>query len=140
MDCFQKEFDPVSNRRLRELYGDLVPSLDFLIVRPGLYRVVDRMFADFGRLPDRRSRRVVRVESRNAGWLDVVTTGSSRGASDIIVDAEDVARDIWEHCGKPAHMVLKVGLGSLLAIPRLELGDRLLCGACTNEFRKETSL
>lgn len=117
-----------------------MPFLDFLVVRRGLYRVVDRMFAELSRLPGRGDLRVVRVESRNAGWLVVVTTGGARGASNIIAAAETAARDSCEHCGKPAHVALKIGLESFLTMPRLQLGDRLLCVACTNEFRSETSL
>lgn len=140
IDRFPKQFDSVQHERLRELYGDLVPTLDFMVVRRGLYCVVDRMFAELSRLPGRHDLRVVRVESRNAGWLVVVTTGEARGASDIIAAAESAARDSCEHCGKPADMVLKVGLESLLTMPRLQLGDRLLCVTCTNEFTSETSL
>lgn len=135
-DRFQKGFDAHQHGLLRKLYGDLVPPLQMLLVRPGLYRIVDRMFAELGRLPDRRDLRVARVESRNAGFLEVVTTGRASGAGDIIYDAEQTARQTCEHCGKPARLIVKVGLESLLSSPDVELGDRLLCVDCAAEFQK----
>lgn len=95
------------------------------------------MFAQIGRLPHRRDLRVVRIESRNAGWLEIVTTGGAAGAGDIIADAEEAARRTCEHCSKPARMVVKVGLESLLSAPDVVLGDRLLCTDCADAFRKE---
>ncbi|MBY5318223.1 hypothetical protein [Rhizobium leguminosarum] len=136
-DRFRKGFDPIQHGLLRTLYGDLVPPVQMLVVRPGLYRVVDHMFANLGRLSDRRSLRVARVESRNAGFLQVVTTGGARGADDIISITEDEARHTCEHCGKPARLVVKVGLEALLTTPEIELGDRLLCTDCAHEFQKE---
>lgn len=140
MDRFPKRFDAHQHSLLRKLYGDLVPPIQMFLVRRGLYRVVDKMFAELGRLPDRRSLRVVRVESRHAGWLEIVTTGGARGAGDIIVAAEDEARSTCEHCGKPARIVLKVGLETLMASAEIEPGDRLLCMDCSDTFRKENGL
>lgn len=136
-DRFPKGFDLRQHGLLRTLYGDLVPPLEFIAVRPGLHGVVDRMFAELGRLPSRRGLRVLRVESRNAGYLVIVTTGSAAGAGDIVAVAEDTARHTCEHCSRPARLVVKVGIESLLTSPGVELGDRLLCMDCADEFRKE---
>lgn len=139
-DRFAKGYDPHQQGLLLTLYGDLVPQIQMLLVRPGHHRIVDRMFAELGRLPDRRSLRVVRVESRNAGWLEIVRTGSALGSGDIIADAEEAVRSTCEHCGKPARIVLKVGLESRMSSPELELGDRLLCMDCSDNFRRENGL
>ncbi|MGO8083518.1 hypothetical protein [Rhizobium leguminosarum] len=139
-DRFRKGFDPIQHGLLRTLYGDLVPSLERIRVRAGLHSVVDEMFAQLGRLPDRRSLRVVRVETRSAGFLFIETGGLAPGAEDIIAGAKDAARSTCEHCSKPARLVVKVGLEALLATPDLVLGDRLLCVDCAHTFQKENSL
>lgn len=138
-DRYPKGFDVHQHGLLRKLYVELVPPLQMILVRPGLYGVVDRMFAELRRLRD-RSLRVARIESRNAGWLEIVTTGGARGAGDIIADAEEAARSTCEHCSKPARMILKIGIESLLSSLDVELGDRLLCVDCANDFRKENGL
>ncbi len=137
---FPKEFDARQHELLRQLYGHLVPPLDALRVRAGLHAVVDQMFAKLGRLPRRRDIRVMSVETRNAAFLKVTMTGSAVGAEGIIADAVDAARHTCEHCGKLARSVFKIGLEASAWAPDLDLGDRLLCSTCTDEFRLETGL
>jgi hypothetical protein len=134
---FPKGFDAYQHGLLRALYGDLVPPLESIHVRPGWYRIVDEMFAQLGRLPSRRGFRIARVEARNAGYLVVVTDGAAAPAEGFIAAACEAARSTCEHCAKPARLVVKVGLESLLSSPNLELGDRLLCTDCAHEFQKE---
>lgn len=137
-DRFTKGFDAHQHRLLRTLYGDLVPPLEMISVRAGWYGIVDRMFAQLGRLQNRRDFRVRRIVSRNAGYLEIVTSGGAAGAGDITAEAEEAARHMCEHCGKPAGMIVKVGLEALPVIGNeLELGDRLLCVDCSNTFRRE---
>lgn len=136
-DRFPKGFDPVQHGLLRALYDDLVPPLESINVRPGWYRIVDHMFARLGRLRDRRGLRVLSVEARYAGHLIISIDGIATDVPDIIYDAEEAAHATCEHCGKPARMVVKVGLESLLSSPDVELGDRLLCTDCAHIFQKE---
>ncbi|WP_427145221.1 hypothetical protein [Rhizobium pisi] len=139
-DRFSKGFDPVQHGLLRALYGDLVPPLESISVRPGWYRLVDRMFARIGRLRDRRSLRVLAIETRYAGQLVIQIDGMATDVPDIIHEAHEAAWTTCEHCGKPARMIVKVGLESLLSSPDIELDDRLLCVDCSHEFRKENAL
>lgn len=136
-DRFSKGFDAHQHGLLRTLYGDLVPPLDMISVRAGWYVIVDRMFAQLGRLKNRRELRVGRIETRNAGYLEIVTSGGAAGAGDIVAEAEEAARRTCEHCSKPAHMVVKTGLESLLSSADIERGDRLLCMDCAAVFRRE---
>ncbi|TBY57705.1 hypothetical protein E0H39_29815 [Rhizobium leguminosarum bv. viciae] len=130
-DRFQKGFNAHQHGLLRTLYGELVPRLEYIRVRPGWHRLVDEMFAQLGRLPDRRGLRVARVETRNAGVLAIETTGLAAGAEDMIASTKEAARTTCEHCGKPARLVVKV------SAPFIELGDRLLCVDCAHMFHKE---
>ncbi|MGO7083529.1 hypothetical protein [Rhizobium johnstonii] len=114
-----------------------MPPLDRIRVRAGLHAVVDQMFAQLGRMADRRGFRIVRVESTNAGFVIIETSGLAAGAEDIVAEAKEAARTTCEHCGKPARAVVKVGLEALLTTPEIELGDRLLCTDCSHEFMKE---
>ncbi|NKL63329.1 hypothetical protein [Rhizobium leguminosarum] len=136
-DRFPKGFDAHQHGLLRALYGDLVPPLDRIRVRAGWYRIVDQMFAQLGRLPDRRGFRVGRIEARNAGFLVIETSGLAAVAEEIVAQTKEAARHTCEHCGMPARLVIKVGLESLLTAPDVELGDRLLCVDCSHEFMKE---
>lgn len=139
-DRHPKGFDPIQHGLLRKLYGDLVPPLESIRVRAGLHAVVDNLFAQLGRLPSRRGFRIRRIETRNAGFLVIETSGIAAGAEDTVGEAKEAASSACEHCGKSARLVVKVGLESLPTAPNLELGDRLLCLDCANYFRKETGL
>ncbi|MGO7445161.1 hypothetical protein [Rhizobium ruizarguesonis] len=136
-DRFPKGFDAHQHGLLRTLYGDLVPPLESIRVRVGWYRLVDQMFARFGRLRDRRNLRVLAIETRYAGHLVVRIDGIATDVPEIVYDAEEAARHTCEHCSKPARMIVKVGLESLLASTDVELGDRLLCTDCAHLFQKE---
>ncbi|MEF3134583.1 hypothetical protein OS035_24310 [Rhizobium sp. 268] len=140
IDRFPKGFDAEQHARLRLLYGDLVPLLESIRIRPGWWRLVDNMFARFGRLRDRRGLRVLSVEARYAGHLVVRIDGMATDVPDIIHEAHEAAFRTCEHCGQPARLVLKIGLESLLSSPEIELGDRLLCTDCAHTFRKEAGL
>lgn len=136
-DRYPKGFDSQQHGLLRKLYGDLVPTLESIRVRPGWHRIVDHMFAQLGRLPSHRGFRVFSIQTRNAGFLVIETSDLSKAAEDIVAAAKDAARHTCEHCGQPARLVVKVGLESLLAAPEVELGDRLLCVDCSDKFHKE---
>lgn len=136
-DRFPLGFDREHHARLRRLYGDLVPPLECIRIRPGLYDLVDLFFACLGRLQPRRDLRVRRIETRNAGFLVIDLSGSAPGADDVVAEAEVAARHLCEHCGGIGRMVVKVGLETKLANSGLELRDRLLCLDCAAEFRKE---
>lgn len=123
--------------RLRRLYGELVPSFDRILVRPGLYGIVDSLFSGLGRLPRRRALQVLRISTRNAGWLEIVMTGAAAGAGDVVLETEKAARRTCEYCGGSARLVVKVGLEVLLTRPDFELQDRLLCVDCASEFQNE---
>ena len=136
---FPRTYDRQQFERLRRLYGDRVPAFDRIRVRHGLHGIVDDLFAGLGRLPKgREPLRVLRIETRRAGLLDVVTSGAAAGAGDILADAEQAARTTCEHCGGHARLVIKVGLEALLCHPALEPIDRLLCLDCADQFQKDS--
>ncbi|NKQ73407.1 hypothetical protein C3Y89_24185 [Rhizobium sp. UPM1132] len=140
MDRFPKGFDPVQHGLLRTLYGDFVPLLESIRVRAGWYGIVDEMFARLGRLRNRRDFRVLSVATRGAGNLVVETKGNASDVPDIIHEAHEAAYRTCEHCGQPSRLVVKVGLEALLSSPDIELGDRLLCVDCADEFMTEIGL
>lgn len=138
IDRFPRTYDPQQFERLRRLYGDRVPAFDRIRVRHGLHWIVDSLFAALGRLPTRNGPlRILRIETRRAGLLDVVTSGAAAGAGDILADAEQAARTTCEHCGGSARLVVKVGLEALRSHADLEPIDRLLCLDCADQFQKD---
>lgn len=140
---FPRHFDPLLYQRLRKLYGATVPPMQDIRVRAGLHDLVDDLFARIGRLPESRKHvRILRIETRTAGWLKIDITGTyaakTAAAEDIQGDIAASARQMCEHCGNPGRIVIKVGSEALLVRPDLDPVDRLLCLDCADTF--QTSL
>jgi hypothetical protein len=137
---FPRQFDHNQHQRLRKLYGERVPPIENILVRRGHHDLIDRMFAELGRLPQDRNRlRVVRIEIKAAGWLKISATGTSAKAEEVLLDVYEAARTICEHCGDAARLVIKVGLEALIHRPDLDPVDRLLCLDCAHVFQENTA-
>lgn len=114
-DGFPLGYDREHHARLRRLYGDLVPPLERILVRNGLHGLVDELFSGLGCLSRRGELRVERIASRNAGFLELVTTGVAACAGDVVASVQEAARTTCEHCSGPARVVMKVGLEAALS-------------------------
>lgn len=135
-NCFALGCDHQLHARLRRQYGDLVPARNLVRVRSGLFDLVGRLFNSLATVgcPDLR---VVRIETRNAGFFVVETTGANAAANSIVTAITEAARTTCEHCSDEAQMIVKVGEEVRLIRPNIELQDRLLCLACASAFQNE---
>jgi hypothetical protein len=138
---FPRKFDHNQHQRLRKLYGERVPPIENILVRRGHHGLIDRMFAELGHLPhDRRRLRVLRIESKAAGWLKISATGTSTKAGEVLANTTQAARMICEHCGATGRLVIKVGLEALIHRPYLDPVDRLLCLDCAHAFQENIAV
>lgn len=122
-------------------YGEAVPDIDRLQIRRGLQSIVGDMYAQLYDFDLLRHVDIVSIVARNAGFVVVDARyhaglyEDDRIALDFLLERHgERFNSSCEHCGQPGEIVAKAGMEVLLDDPDADLGDRLLCAECYEDW------